>query len=65
MKRLSASITNMEEMFTSQIESIRQEYDTYKKRSKAATALLQEKTGSASGQMEVLQNEVYLFCDSE
>lgn len=59
-KRLSTSLSSLQVESESQLESLRQEYELYKKRSKAATALLQEKSGSISGQIDSLQNEVCL-----
>ena len=58
VKRLSASLSSLQEQSSSQLKLLSQEYETYKKRSKAATALLQEKTGSVNNQIDALQKEV-------
>ena len=58
VKRLSASLSSLQEQSSSQLKLLSQEYETYKKRSKAATALLQEKTGNVNNQIDALQKEV-------
>lgn len=58
MKRLTTALSSQQTEADHQLEALKQEYELYKKRSKAATVLLQEKSTSASDQLQSFQAEV-------
>ena len=59
LKKLNSSLTTLENESKSDYEMIQKEFELYKKRSKAATSLLQEKNKSMTNQIDCLQQEVF------
>ena len=61
LKRLNSSLVTLENDSKSEYDTIQKEFELYKKRSKTATSLLQEKNDAMSKQIETLQQEVLYY----